>query len=338
MNKSNDFAPKVSVLMSCYNGERWLGEAIKSVLNQSFENFEFIIVDDGSTDNSSEIIKRFAEQDTRIIVITKSNTGLSDSLNVGIQQARGEWIARLDADDICEPERLEKQLTKVGGNPDLVYVGSGLYEIGECGNISKTFHYPEGHRSLLKNLTTTRKFPPHSSAFYRTEIVRSIGGYRGTLRRAEDHDLWLRLVDIGMLAAIYEPLVKIRKHSNQISHDEEGKRQIIDARAAYCSYWLRHHGYPDPLDNGKVANGVYLPWVEHKLVEYRLFEYFDYIARVKANVAEMRKSPAALFAATRGIVIEPVFLFRYLRIRLFGDLTPRRLAREWVKKTGAFRI
>ena len=331
MNKQHSVSPAISVLLSCYNGARWLDEAINSVLSQTFGDFEFIIVDDGSTDNSPEIIKRYAEQDARVVVIAKRNTGLADSLNVGIRQARGEWIARLDADDICEPARLEMQLAKARENPGLVYVGSGLFVIDENGNVNKVFHYPEDHSSLLKNLTTARKFPPHSSAFYRTDVARSVGGYRCLLRRAQDHDLWLRLADVGEFSAIYDPLVKIRKHINQISNDESGKRQIIDARAAVCSYWLRHHGFPDPIGKDKEAFQSFLFWVEHRLVEERLFEFFDYINRVKTNVAGMYKSPSALLATMVHVIGKPSFLIRFFRFRLFGDMTAQRLALEWMK-------
>jgi len=94
--------PTITVLMSCYNAERWLDEAVRSVLNQTFDNFEFIIIDDGSVDGTLSLVRRYASTDSRIIVVAKQNTGLSDSLNVGVQMARGKWIARLDADDLCE--------------------------------------------------------------------------------------------------------------------------------------------------------------------------------------------------------------------------------------------
>lgn len=95
--------PAVSVVMSCYNGRRWLAEAIDSVLSQTYADFEIIIVDDGSTDDSWETIQRYAARHQRIVALTKPNTGTSDSLNAGIALAKGEWVARLDADDVCEP-------------------------------------------------------------------------------------------------------------------------------------------------------------------------------------------------------------------------------------------
>lgn len=333
MTKSNSVAPTISVLMSCYNGARWLAEAIDSVLGQTLGDFEFIIVDDGSTDNSLEIIRRFATQDARIVVIIKPNTGLSDSLNVGIQHARGEWIARLDADDLCEPRRLEKQLAKTRENSRLVFIGSGLLIIDENGGALKTYRYPSRHTLLVRNLTTLQKFPPHSSAFYRTDVVRSIGGYRNQLRRAQDCDLWLRLSEFGQLDAIDEPLVRIRKHSDQISHDESGRRQKIDARAAIISYWIRRHGFSDPIAADDEAFEAFSTWVESRLDQKRLFELFDYIARIKMNIAVMYKSPSALLATTRHIVSKPSLLLGLLRVRLYGEMAPRQLAIEWMKKT-----
>jgi len=333
MNKTRNVSPAISVLLSGYNGARWLDEAINSVLSQTLGDFEFIIVDDGSTDNSPEIIKRYAAQDARIVVIAKNNTGLADSLNVGIQRARCEWIARLDADDICEPARLEKQLAKARVNPGLVFIGSGLLEIDENGNALKTYRYPDRHALLTRNLYTARKFPAHSSAFYRTDVVRTIGGYRPRIKRAEDWDLWLRLSEVGQFAAIDEPLVRLRKHSDQISHDESGRRQIIDARVAIACYWLRYHGFHDPIAADDGVFQSFYAWVENRLEQEGTFEFYDYIARVKTSVAEMNKSPSALLVATRHIIGEPGFLLRFLRVRLIGDMTLRRLALEWMRVT-----
>ena len=335
MNKLQSIAPAISVLLSCYNGARWLDGAINSVLSQAFEDYEFIIVDDGSTDNSPEIIKRYAEQDARIVVIAKSNTGLADSLNVGIQQACGEWIARLDADDICEPARLEKQLAKARSNPSLVFIGSSLLVIDENGTVLKIFRYPASHGLLVRNLRTARKFPPHSSAFYRTDVVRSIGGYRTRIRRSEDWDLWLRLSEVGQLAAMDEPLVRIRKHSGQISHDESGRRQKIDSTVAIVSYLLRRYNFPDPVAADDEMFEFFRVWIGNRLDQERLFEFFDYIERVKAVIAGMHKSPSALFTVTRHIISEPGFLTRFLRLRLFGESIPHRLADEWIRKGSA---
>jgi len=332
MKEEKQQAPEITVLMSCYNGSRWLDEAIKSVLNQTFDNFEFIIVDDGSLDNSLSIIKHHSEKDSRIVVITKSNTGLADSLNVGIGQARGEWIARLDADDICEPNRLEKQLALAKDDPRLVFIGSGLLEIDENGNGVKSFKYPEHHALLVKNLYSARKFPPHSSAMYRTNVVREMGGYRPRIKRAEDCDLWMRMSESGELGAIKEPLVRIRKHAGQISHDEAGRRQKVDSRVAMTSYWLRRLGFPDPVAADDIMFESFHGWVADRLSQEQFFELWDFIKVVKEKVVEITQSPISIFLIIKFILGKPHFFFRFLRFHLIGDLTARRLALDWASK------
>lgn len=162
--------PKITVLMSCYNAERWLSEAIESVLVQTYKDFEFIIVDDGSSDNTPEIIKRYADIDHRIRVISKTNSGLTDSLNAGISQAKGEWIARLDADDICLPHRLEEQVKYVKNNPKIVLLGSGCIEINEHGKFMKEHRYPDSYEALVYNMEKGKRHFAHSSAFLEKKL------------------------------------------------------------------------------------------------------------------------------------------------------------------------
>lgn len=331
MNELQSSVPSVSVLLSCYNGARWLDKAINSVLSQTFKDFEFIIVDDGSTDNSAQIIKRFSEQDTRIVVISKDNTGLADSLNLGVQRARGLWIARLDADDVCEPTRLEKQMAKAKCNPSLVFIGSGLRVIDEEGTVLKSFRYPVSHGLLVRNLQTARKFPPHSSAFYRADAVRSVGSYRTQMRRSQDWDLWLRLSEVGRLTSLEEPLVRIRKHQDQISHDELGRRQKIDSTVARVSYWIRRKGFSDPVAGDDDLFEYFHAWVAGRLEQERCFQFFDYIAHLKVTIAGMYKSPSAFLTSMGVIFGRPRFLFRYLRWRWLGEQISCRLADEWMQ-------
>src|ERR1700722_10627943 len=185
--------PEVSVLTPCYNARAWLSQAIESVLAQTFHNFEFVLVNDGSTDETWEIIQRFRERDKRIVALSKKNTGMADSLNAGIARAKGAWIARLDADDLCEPTRLEEQLRFVRDHPAVVLLGTGFIEIDTKGRALKKHRYPTKHRQLVWQLEHLGGFFPHSSAFYRTDAVRRIGGYNRRISRAEDQWLWLEL-------------------------------------------------------------------------------------------------------------------------------------------------
>lgn len=338
MNESRQDNPTITVLMSVFNGARWLDEAITSVLKQTFTDFEFIIVDDGSTDHSPEIIKRFQKQDPRIIVISKHNTGLADSLNCGIQKARGSWVARLDADDLCEPQRLEKQYQQAKTDPALVFIGSGLLVIDESGNPLKVYRYPTSHDELRKNLITARQFPAHSSAFYRTVISRSLGGYRTRIKRAQDRDLWLRLSEVGRLASIDEPLVRNRKHPDQISHEESGKRQRIDSLVAMTSYWLRQFGCVDPVASDEQEFELFRNWIARRLAEKRLFEYHASINRFRQLFARGRISIELLSGIARLLVQEPRFVGRYLRNTLFGQTISQRLACEWLDMKSAEKL
>jgi glycosyltransferase involved in cell wall biosynthesis len=327
--------PSVSVLLSCYNGARWLEEALESVLQQTFCDFEFIIVDDGSTDRSVQIIESCARRDPRVVVIRKENTGLADSLNVGIRRARGQWIARIDADDIAEPTRLAHQVAKAASDVALVFVGAGFHLIDEQGNRTRTYSYADDHRTLLEGLRSAGRFPPHSSAFYKADAVRSLGGYRPRVRRAEDLDLWLRLSEIGRLGVAAEPLVRIRKHAEQISNEAAGRSQVVDARVAIVSYWLRKHAQPDPVAADEDRFALFRAWVQTRLEQEGLFALNDYLARLKSGlVGSPRPVGRAAGLAARALR-EPALLMRMTRTRLFGESLARRLASEWSQRTHA---
>ena len=321
--------------MSCFNAARWLEDAVSSVLAQSFTDFEFIVVDDGSVDNTLELIQKYAASDPRIIVISKPNSGLSESLNIGISMARGRWIARLDADDICEPTRLEKQIELASTSLDLVFIGSGLTVIDEAGNKLATYCYPTRHIALLKHLRSARKFPPHASALYRTKMVLDLGGYRSRIHRAEDWDLWLRLSEVGELACLSEPLVRIRKHSEQISHSEGGRRQMVDSRLATVSYWLRYFGNPDPVEADEVSFSNFNTWVHSRLQESGLFEFQTHKGHIQAGVGKAMQSPLAFIRLIGVCGRRPIFTLRFLRERLFGESLARHLALEWIKQAKA---
>lgn len=323
--------PRISVLLSCYNGSRWLSQAIESILNQTLGNFEFIIVDDGSTDNSLKIIKEYAQQDSRIVVLAKKNTGLADSLNKGLEIARGDWIARLDVDDISEPSRLQKQLIIAESKKNIVFVGSGLFAIDESGSILQTYHYPISHRLLVRNLCTSRKFPAHSSAFFRTDVVRAIGGYRSRIERSQDWDLWLRLSKYGELVCAAEPLVMLRQHSQQITHDESGKKSRIYNKIALISYYLYRNGFIDPVQENDKVFECFRNFVIHRLDEVQLHEFMDYISNIKAQLARHPHEIMGLLKVVHYIFSKPRFVCRYLRGYMFGDNFANKAAQEWMK-------
>ena len=325
--------PEVSVLMSCYNGSRWLQEAIDSVLAQTFESFEFILVDDGSTDETWDIIERYRARDERIIAIAKKNTGLADSLNVGIMQARGTWIARLDQDDLCEQMRLEDQVNFMRNHPEIVLLGAGCIEIEEHGRIIKKHRYPSGHRKLVCFLERLQRFFPHSSAFYRVKDVRNVGGYNLRISRAEDRRLWLALALRGKMACLSKPLVRIRKHSSQMSLDDNGRRQLCDAIAATVCHFLQKAGSKDPSVDASTDEWIeFMKWVESRI------DASGYLSGSKAWV----DARSAFFATKNRLAGAFHFAGRILRSghaselvweKFFGSSLPQRLAREWIMLT-----
>ena len=324
--------PVITVLMSCYNAEKWLDEAIQSVLNQTFKDLEFIIVDDGSKDNTLDIIKMHAARDGRIVILSKQHTGQQDSRNEGIRTAKGEWIAILDADDIFEPIKLEKQITAAVKNKNLVFIGTGCTIIDESGRKLKTYGYPASNVALQRNLRTARKFPPHSSAMFKRSVFQKLGGYRKRISRAEDADLWLRLSEVGQLTCLKGSYVQIKRHPGQISHDENGMRQQLDARLATVASWVRHFGYPDPIvDNEEIFNN-YHRWIKDRANEDGLFEYLSHKANIHFQLGIATKSPLALFDLIKKSLNSPIHIIRYIKEKFIGESLPRRLALKWIKE------
>ena len=326
--------PSITILMSVYNGSRWLDDAIQSVLYQTFTDFELIIVNDGSKDQTLEIISGFANDDRRIVVIDKPNTGLADSLNHGIRQARGGWIARIDADDLCVPDRIKKQYELAQADSSLVLIGSGLLIIDEHGQPGKSYQYPGIHKDILNRLTTARSVFGHSSAFYRADIAKALGGYRPRIKRSEDTDFWLRLSEVGRIACLGAPLVKIRKHPGQISHDEQGRRQLIDSRVAIVSYWLRRRGFVDPVaDYSDVDFDIFSTWVAERLQQDRLFEYYAFVQKIKQQLSAEGRTPTGFLRLFALLLYEPGFVLRFLRQALVGERLPKILAGAWIKRS-----
>tara|TARA_Y100000994_G_scaffold247154_1_gene251921 strand:- start:953 stop:1930 length:978 start_codon:yes stop_codon:yes gene_type:complete len=244
-----DKSPKVSVVMSVYNGQNWLKYSIESILNQTFRDFEFIIVDDGSTDSSIDIINFFQSRDKRIRIIQKKNTGLADSLNIAINSAKSEWIARIDCDDKSHLKRLEKQYLlalNVGKN---FIIGSNCNLINSSERIISEYKYPEKHNRLKRNLLNLYGFFPHSSAFFSFSSFQKLGGYRIHYERSQDYDLWLRSLSFGLkFLCVQEPLVFIRKHENQISSANRGLNSVIYSTCALTCFYLREKNIKDPAD------------------------------------------------------------------------------------------
>lgn len=201
--------------MSVYNGERYLREAIESILGQTFKDFEFIIIDDGSTDSSKDIILYYKDPRIRLIE-NKKNICLTKSLNKGIKAAQGEYIARMDADDISLPKRLKKQIDFLDEHKDVGVLGTTFYHIDNEGKIIFTKIVPLKNDIIQKELLKKNCFA-HGSIMMRKDILEKVGGYREQIKYSQDYDLFLRIAKHCKMANLEEALYKWRLHEDTVS-------------------------------------------------------------------------------------------------------------------------
>jgi glycosyltransferase involved in cell wall biosynthesis len=210
-----DNTPKISVIMPVYNGRKFLKEAIFSVLNQTEKDFELIIVDDGSTDSSANIAKSFA--DDRIKFFEKEHSGLIDTLNFGIKKARGEFIARMDADDISEPNRFAEELKFFKEHPNYALVGSFATAINESGEATREMDYPPADWNAVKKYSLLHNPFIHPSVMVKKSILDKAGAYRKPFRNIEDYELWTRIMYRYPSGNIPKPLLRYRMHEGQVT-------------------------------------------------------------------------------------------------------------------------
>lgn len=324
-------SPRVSVLMSCFNAADYLPEAIESVLSQTFADFEFVIVDDGSTDRTLDVVRSYAAMDTRIVVVEKRNTGLADSLNTGMRMARGEWIARLDADDIALPIRLEKQIAYIDRHPQTVFTGSGFTEIDSAGNHLRDYLYPAGRDRCLRRIKKLGSFPPHSSFLYHKAAAEALGGFNPRFRRSQDADLWFRLSRVGEIGVISMPLVKIRKHNTNISNEAGGRIQAIFGTAAQTCHFLRMHGVPDPSQQSDAEWQQFVEWLTMRIEQSGLFELGSEWVRLKQSYFFSDNRVVGACRLLKGLATSPQ-VFRILQKKCLGSNLAARLTEEWIQR------
>ena len=211
--------PKVTVLMPAYNAAKYIGEAITSVLAQSFTDFELLIVNDGSTDGTATIVSSF--NDHRIVLINQDNKGVAAALNLGLTHARAPYIARFDADDICCANRLRIQYDFICAYPEYSIVGSAADYIDADGHFIFT-HHPQGHlNEEIQQLKYSVCPFIHSSVFYKKEVVVNNGGYNEHAYTYEDHFLWVNILKNEKACNLSQPLIKVRLNPESITIDEK---------------------------------------------------------------------------------------------------------------------
>ncbi|PLK26602.1 glycosyltransferase [Novosphingobium sp. TH158] len=241
-------SPIISVAMSVFNGERFLAEAIESVLAQTLGDFELLILDDGSRDSTPGIISDYAKRDSRIRPIIRENRGLIASLNQLVYESRAPLVARMDADDVCLPQRFARQAAFLDAHPDHGVLGTWCEDIDENGRpwpVASAHRHPVDHESFLAAIPLDRPLLCHPSVMFRRELVLAVGGYHSAFKHCEDLDLWLRLASRTRLSSLPEQLIKYRHYSDQVS-SRHATQQQIGAAVARIAYGERLAGRSDP--------------------------------------------------------------------------------------------
>ncbi len=275
--------PMVSVVLPVYNGEEYLNEAINSILCQDFEDYECILINDGSTDSSSRIIDEYVEKDRRFRAIHQQNSGLIYSLNLGLKESQAKLVARMDADDICAPDRFQKQVDYMIKNPDVGLLGGGITLIDQDGQIIRDSYYPENGIALDQFIS--RGSPvAHPAVMMRKEIVLELGGYRAAYDACEDYDLWLRLHEVSKIDNLQDIVLFYRQHENKVSF-KKAHKQAIGTVIARLAAKARKEGLMDPTDG--------LNSIDENIVG--LFQLSpDESARVKLEILEVSANSLSL--------------------------------------------
>ena len=285
MNQS----PAISVILPVYNAEAYVREAVESILNQTFTDFELIIINDGSTDDSGVILRELAARDARIVLAERPNDGLVSALNEGIKIARAELIARMDADDVAMPERFALQHARMVQEPGLAVLGSFFNIIDKDGSIIRLYDdlplTPTEARSAVGGFLVA-----HPAVMMRRDAVLKAGGYRKAFCHAEDYDLWLRMSDLGYaIANLPQPLLNWREHGANVSmtHEETQVRNIILSRFAHR---VRKAGLPDPFEGVEAINAEFIQTVSDRLrpgleAEFFLARHLSFACREELDAA-----------------------------------------------------
>ena len=293
--------PVVSVAMVVCNASRFLSEAIESILGQTFGEFEFIVVDFGSTDDSRAIISLYAAQDSRVKFHVIPHCGLAEARNVSCSLAQGQYVAIMDADDVSKPERLSLQVEFMAKHPDVSVLGGAVEWIDSMGRPLVRWGNPRNDREIQSALLECCPLW-QPTVMMRRQAFAQVGGYRPPFAPAEDYDLWLRMAEHFQFANLTQVLLKYRIHPNQASVRRLTK-QTLGCLAAKLSASERRSGNLDPLNSAveitselltrlgvtseaqqiALAN-AYLQWISN------LYRAGEYSAALSAALEMLRSS------------------------------------------------
>lgn len=299
--------PKVSVLMSVYNGERYIAPAIESVLKSDFEDYEFIIINDGSIDSSQKIIQQYQAQSPKIKVYEKPNSGLTASLNFGLQKTKGEYIARLDVDDVCLPGRLSKQSQYLDFHADIALVGANAVLINHIGKkIGETSFGKLMPWQCMARIETMDTIFAHSSWMVRKEAMFELNGYDEFYKKAQDYDLLLRFIEKYKIACLPEYLVEQRITESSLSFEGDLIQNQYATVAQLC-YLLRKSESGIKYDQERQLNLVSKVYFEMNMKTKNLAHRYLSLARYDFRAGLIVSGIKKVFKALRSDPLHVVF-------------------------------
>ena len=234
---------KLAVVMAVHNNQSTLQTAIKSILNQSFQDFKFIIIDDASTDGSATILTKFALDDKRVQIITNNHhLGLTRSLNIGLKRTKAQYIARMDADDISLPKRLETQIQFLNKHPQIMLLGTAVYLINDQEKQLSLKRFPSDYQTLRHQVLKHCPFI-HPTWIIRRSILTKIGSYNQKFPFAQDYEFVLKLLAKHQAANLPQPLLKYRVDSTHaISFNNLKQQEFLALKARFLA--ITKYGYP----------------------------------------------------------------------------------------------
>jgi len=320
----DNIEPLVSVVMAVYNGGRYLREAINSILSQTFQDFEFIIVDDGSTDATPAILDSYT--DSRLIRLrNQRNIGLTRSLNRGLAVVRGKYIARMDADDVSLPDRLECQAAFLEARPGVGFVAAGFTIMDQTGEDKMTSQPHTDQQRLREALINENQFC-HGVVMLRRSCVESVCGYREEFRYAQDYDLWLRILEHYEVACLDKILYRYRVSSDNISVTRLAGQDAYHALAKKC-YQRRQMGLTEDLSRAEKIAGTKEPpesFAACFKARRAMSEYHLKWGRASLTEHMMPAARRELLRAARVFPFDSRIWF-YLGLSLMGDGFLRRV-------------
>jgi len=241
VNPPSQVKAEIGILLTVYNGEQFIAQCIESIQGQTVPNWQLIVVDDRSTDATPDILADFAKRDSRILLLKGAHTGIAAAANLGLAEVSAPFLARIDADDVALPNRLQVQRDYLLANPRALAVGSYVRLIDAQNKRLGLRKAPTGSVEIAATLKT-RNCMCHPSSMIRTDAMRMIGGYRSKFKNSLDYDLWLRLSEIGQISNQAQELLLYRRHANQVSASANSHRQTLYSVGAAIDHFFRRYG------------------------------------------------------------------------------------------------